>query len=299
MATSQVRASAPVTLCRGSRSRRGVQTKAFSSSGSRRLLVLRGGRTSDALFSSKQHHQHHRHRLLCEEEETSFSSLASSAASSRRRTSARTRGAAAAGTTTAAAADRYEHRLLCEEDETSFFSSSSLAWSSAAARRRTSARTRGAAAAGTTAAVDDDGAGVTAPAADRYEHPPEVYTSEAGEEVLMQFGEGMRIEELPEGTRVAYPGIRKNAPSDPKEMQRMVEHALDNPIGQPPLREKLRALKAEKKNPKILMAFDDVSIPARSSASLHSCIWSNGPFIDPSIGPFVHSTISLVYSLSS
>jgi nickel-dependent lactate racemase len=88
-----------------------------------------------------------------------------------------------------------------------------------------------------------------------------VYYSEPGEEVLMQFGEGMRIEELPEGTRVAYPGVRKNAPSDPKVMQQMVEHALDNPIGQPPLREKLRALKALKKNPKILMAFDDVSIP--------------------------------------
>jgi hypothetical protein len=41
----------------------------------------------------------------------------------------------------------------------------------------------------------------------------------------------------------------------------MVEHALDDPIGQPPLREKLRELKKLKKNPKILMAFDDVSIP--------------------------------------
>lgn len=127
----------------------------------------------------------------------------------------------------------------------------------AAARRRFAARTRGAAAgaAWDTAASDGDGG------ERRYEHPPEVYHSAPGEVVLMQFGEGMRIEELPEGTRVAYPGVRKNAPSDPKEMQRMVEHALDNPIGQPPLREKLRSLLKLKKNPKILMAFDDVSIP--------------------------------------
>ena len=77
----------------------------------------------------------------------------------------------------------------------------------------------------------------------------------------MQFGESMRVEELPEGTRVAYPGVRANAPSDRKTMTAMVEHALDNPIGTAPLREKLRALKAKKDRPKILMAFDDVSIP--------------------------------------
>ena len=39
----------------------------------------------------------------------------------------------------------------------------------------------------------------------------------------MQFGESMRIEELPEGTRVVYPGVRKNAPSSPSAMRAMVE----------------------------------------------------------------------------
>ena len=71
----------------------------------------------------------------------------------------------------------------------------------------------------------------------------------------------MRVEELPAGTRVAYPGVRANAPSDPKTMRAMVEHALDNPVGQPPLREKIRRLVKAKKRPKILFAFDDVSIP--------------------------------------
>ena len=79
----------------------------------------------------------------------------------------------------------------------------------------------------------------------------------------MQFGESMRIEELPEGTRVVYPGVRKNAPSSPSAMRAMVEAALDDPVGQPPLREKIRALVAAKGSTgaKILFAFDDVSLP--------------------------------------
>ena len=60
---------------------------------------------------------------------------------------------------------------------------------------------------------------------------------------------------------MAYPGVRANAPSDRATMTAMVEKALDDPIGQPPLREKIRKLVAEKERPKILMAFDDVSIP--------------------------------------
>lgn len=35
------------------------------------------------------------------------------------------------------------------------------------------------------------------------------------------------------------------------QMRRMVLEALNNPVGQPPLREKLRRLKAEKENPKV------------------------------------------------
>ena len=128
------------------------------------------------------------------------------------------------------------------------------------ARLRVATRTRGAAA--LDASVIDSGDGSNDPApVSRHLHPPEVFYSEPGEEVLMQFGESMRVEELPEGTRVAYPGVRANAPSDRKTMTAMVEHALDNPIGTAPLREKLRALKAKKDRPKILMAFDDVSIP--------------------------------------
>ena len=80
------------------------------------------------------------------------------------------------------------------------------------------------------------------PRAHRYEHPPETYRSSPGEKFLMQFGESMRIEELPAGTRVVYPGVRKNAPSSPKEMRAMVERALDDPVGQPPLRDKIRDL---------------------------------------------------------
>ena len=120
-------------------------------------------------------------------------------------------------------------------------------------RTRTRTSPAAASAAGDSASAPGD--------AGRYRHQPEVYLSAPGEEVLMQFGESLIIEELPEGTRVACPGVRRNAPSDPATMTRMVEHALDNPIGQPPLREKLRALKALKGNPKILMAFDDVSLP--------------------------------------
>ena len=89
---------------------------------------------------------------------------------------------------------------------------------------------------------DSSGPPTTHPRAHRYEHPPETYRSSPGEKFLMQFGESMRIEELPAGTRVVYPGVRKNAPSSPKEMRAMVERALDDPLGQPPLRDKIRDL---------------------------------------------------------
>jgi len=42
----------------------------------------------------------------------------------------------------------------------------------------------------------------------------------------------------------------------------MVKHALDHPLGDLPLREKLRKLRAEKgAGAKVVMAFDDVSVP--------------------------------------
>lgn len=123
-----------------------------------------------------------------------------------------------------------------------------------ASRLVSSTRTRGAASLDAASVLPDETRA-------RHMYPPTTYFTKPGEEVLMQFGESMRIEELPTNTRVAYPGIRANAPSDPKTMRAMVEHALDNPIGQPPLREKIRTLLRKKENPKILFAFDDVSIP--------------------------------------
>lgn len=128
----------------------------------------------------------------------------------------------------------------------------------ASSRAASRTRTRGAASLDAASVVPDAN---DSPNEKKHLHPPAVYVSAPGEEVLMQFGESMRVEELPAGTRVAYPGVRANAPSDPKTMRAMVEHALDNPVGQPPLREKIRRLVKAKKRPKILFAFDDVSIP--------------------------------------
>lgn len=42
----------------------------------------------------------------------------------------------------------------------------------------------------------------------RYKHAPETYISKEGETALFQFGEGLAELELPEGTRVIYPGKR-------------------------------------------------------------------------------------------
>lgn len=56
----------------------------------------------------------------------------------------------------------------------------------------------------------------------RFKHLPRTFTSEAGEKFLFQFGEGLNIYELPEKTRVIYPGVRKNAPNDPETMEAMI-----------------------------------------------------------------------------
>ena len=55
-------------------------------------------------------------------------------------------------------------------------------------------------------------------------------------------------------------GPRERAQRPEDHARHVVEHALDNPAGQPPLREKIRCLVKAKKRPKILFAFDDVSI---------------------------------------
>ncbi|KAK3262121.1 hypothetical protein CYMTET_29005 [Cymbomonas tetramitiformis] len=95
-----------------------------------------------------------------------------------------------------------------------------------------------------------------------YKWPPRTFNAKKGEKFVFQYGEGLRIEEVPEGTRIIYPGVRKDETRDVTEWRRMIKHAINNPVGdQEPLREKLKKLKATKSNPKILFAFDDVSLP--------------------------------------
>eukprot|EP00899_Mesostigma_viride_P020638 jgi/Mesvir1/28576/Mv00991-RA.1 len=97
--------------------------------------------------------------------------------------------------------------------------------------------------------------------AHEYKVPPKTFYTKKGESCLFQFGESLRIEEVPEGTRVIYPGVRKDGERNPQKVREMILKAFNEPEGTPPLREKLRALKASKENPKVLFAFDDVSIP--------------------------------------
>lgn len=98
-------------------------------------------------------------------------------------------------------------------------------------------------------------------AASNYRYPPEFVVAQKGEKFLFQTGESMAYREVPEGTRVIYPGVRANGVKDREEMRRMIRNAFDNPVNAQPLREKLRALKAVKASPTVVMAFDDVSVP--------------------------------------
>ncbi|CAI7925641.1 unnamed protein product, partial [Closterium sp. NIES-54] len=94
-----------------------------------------------------------------------------------------------------------------------------------------------------------------------HKRPQQVFYSKKGEKFLLQTGERMELLELPEGTRVVYPGLCKDGESNPNKMRAMIRHALDNPVGQPPLKERLQQIKQANPNPKVLMAFDDVSVP--------------------------------------
>lgn len=91
--------------------------------------------------------------------------------------------------------------------------------------------------------------------------PPQILYARKGEKFLFQFGEDMRLEELPEGTRIVYPGVRPDGERDRRRIEARIDHALDHPLGTPPLRAKLRQLKARKPRPRVVFAFDDVSIP--------------------------------------
>eukprot|EP00898_Chlorokybus_atmophyticus_P001013 jgi/Chlat1/1912/Chrsp149S08697 len=94
-----------------------------------------------------------------------------------------------------------------------------------------------------------------------HKHAPRVFYSEPGERFLFQYGESLRTYELPAGTRVVYGGVRKDGTRDPQQVQGMIDGAINNPLGMPAFREKIRQLKADNPNPKICFAFDDVSIP--------------------------------------
>jgi len=132
------------------------------------------------------------------------------------------------------------------------------------AARTFARRGRGPASAGAAAAFSGADAGGGA----RHRFPPRTFLSEPGEQFLFQFGEGMRVEPLPAGTRVIYPGVRRDGERDPIQVRRMVKNALEAPVGSPPLRERIREARARAKAagrpedaPRVVIAFDDVSVP--------------------------------------
>ena len=43
-----------------------------------------------------------------------------------------------------------------------------------------------------------------------HKYPPRTYSAAKGQKYLFQTGENMRVYEVPEGTRVIYPGVRKD-----------------------------------------------------------------------------------------
>lgn len=99
------------------------------------------------------------------------------------------------------------------------------------------------------------------PAPPRFKHAPKTIYANEGEQFLFQFGEGLATYALPEGTRVIYPGVRRDGEKNLDKIEAMICNAFDNPIGTEPLRIKLRKLKESSASPKVVMAFDDVSIP--------------------------------------
>jgi lactate racemase len=69
---------------------------------------------------------------------------------------------------------------------------------------------------------------------------------------LFHYGEGFRLERLPEGSRVVYPSEPRPPVSDPGAA---IRHALDNPHDAEPLRALL------KPGMRLTIAFDDISLP--------------------------------------
>src|SRR2546430_17551172 len=70
--------------------------------------------------------------------------------------------------------------------------------------------------------------------------------------VLFHFGEGIRLERLPLGSRIVYPPD----PLDPiPHPERAIRRALSKPFDEDPLKALLRP------NMKLTIAFDDISLP--------------------------------------
>jgi len=124
----------------------------------------------------------------------------------------------------------------------------------------------------------------------RFKRHAKIYRTVKGEKLLFQFGESMRRFEVPEGTRVIYPGVRQDGERDIAKVRGMVSEALENPVGTvacthaaktaalippdaasqpadggvpvPGLRSQLRQLFRSKGSAaKLVFAFDDVSLP--------------------------------------
>ena len=69
---------------------------------------------------------------------------------------------------------------------------------------------------------------------------------------LFHYGEGFRLERLPEGSRVVYPA----EPRPPvRDVGAAIRHALDHPHNSEPLRALLRP------GMRLTIAFDDISLP--------------------------------------
>mmetsp|Transcript_10495 Transcript_10495/g.38639 ORF Transcript_10495/g.38639 Transcript_10495/m.38639 type:complete len:234 (-) Transcript_10495:68-769(-) len=66
---------------------------------------------------------------------------------------------------------------------------------------------------------------------------------------------------MPPGTRVIYGGVRCNGTQGRANWERMINDALENSANDDPLRLKLQKLKEKTNDPRIVIAFDDVSIP--------------------------------------
>eukprot|EP01025_Chloroclados_australasicus_P022459 TRINITY_DN23133_c0_g2_i1.p1 TRINITY_DN23133_c0_g2~~TRINITY_DN23133_c0_g2_i1.p1 ORF type:complete len:582 (-),score=54.49 TRINITY_DN23133_c0_g2_i1:240-1985(-) len=96
----------------------------------------------------------------------------------------------------------------------------------------------------------------------KYRLDPQIFHTKKGEKCIFQAGETILIEEVPENTRVVYPGVRAKGERDENKVRQMIKQAILNPVGDDPLPKKLQLIKEKKgTNASIVIAFDDVSVP--------------------------------------